>query len=186
MGGLSQGMSQSGPGYMKYMGQLSLANNGGFSQIRMDIDDGIFSGAEGIELRVRGTDPNRKFKIFATASTSDWNLNMWEADLPALQADWFIVRVPFDQLKLQIMGEYVENGGLISGDMVKKIGFFIMDKNTDEFEMHVEYIKPYGQTQAWFQLRFLVDYRTFIFPRHKSPSDSSIVKPKIRLLKNYR
>ena len=157
MGGLSQGMSQSGPGYMKYMGQLSLANNGGFSQIRMDIEDGAFSGAEGIELRVRGTDQNRKFKIFATASTSDWNLNMWEADLPALQTDWFTVRVPFNQLKLQIMGEYVENGGLISGDMVKKIGFFIMDKNTDEFEMHVEYIKPYGQIQAWFQLRFLLE-----------------------------
>ena len=46
--------------------------------------------------------------------------------------------------------EYVENGSLITGDMIKKIGFFIMDKNTEEFEMHVEYIKPYGQTQACF------------------------------------
>ena len=40
-------------------------------------------------------------------------------------------------MKLQIMGQMVENGEELSGEMIKKIGLLIMDKNTDPFELHI-------------------------------------------------
>ena len=47
-------------------------------------------------------------------------------------------------MQLQIMGQIVENGKALKGDMIKKIGFMIMDKNTEPFEMHIAAIEPIG------------------------------------------
>ena len=55
MGGLSTGRIEAGNGgTMKFSGELSLENNGGFSQVRTSVPEGLLAGARGLLLRVKG------------------------------------------------------------------------------------------------------------------------------------
>ena len=141
MGGVSSGASVPNDDYLKYKGQLSLENNGGFSQIRHDVEPDQFVGASSVTLHIRASAPGRDFKFIASAATSDWNLNIWEKSL-TVGTEWTEVTIPFDQMDLQIMGKIIPDGQKLTGDMIKKIGFMIMDKNTAPFELHVKDIRP--------------------------------------------
>ena len=147
MGGLSSGASVPNNDYLVYKGQLSLENNGGFSQIRHDVEADKFAGAQGVSLHVRATEPNRKFKFIASASSSDWNLNIWEKSL-TVGTEWTKIKIDFSTMDLQIMGKIIPNGQKLTGEMIKKIGFMIMDKNTAPFELHVKDIRPSTEDQA--------------------------------------
>ena len=74
-------------------------------------------------------------------------------------------------MKLQIMGKVIEGGEGITGDQVKKVGFMIMDKNTDPFEMHIADLKPYGDgVQERNKLNHILNQGvTSIFPLSKYP-----------------
>ena len=141
MGGVSSGASVPNDDYLKYKGQLSLENNGGFSQIRHDVKPGQFDGASSVTLHIRASAPGRDFKFIASAATSDWNLNIWEESL-TVGTEWTEVTISFDQMDLQIMGKIIPDGQKLTGNMIKKIGFMIMDKNTTPFELHVKDIRP--------------------------------------------
>ena len=54
MGGVSQGQARMEGGVLRLTGRVSTANNGGFIQTRMRLDDGLPDGARGLRLRVRG------------------------------------------------------------------------------------------------------------------------------------
>ena len=54
------------------------------------------------------------------------------------------VDIMFNDMDLQIMGKIIPNGQKLTGDMIKKIGFMIMDKNTEPFELHVMKIQALG------------------------------------------
>ena len=55
MGGVSTGRIAAGEGgTLRFTGELSLENNGGFSQIRTAVAEGTFEGASGLVLRVKG------------------------------------------------------------------------------------------------------------------------------------
>ena len=70
MGGVSSGASVPNDDYLKYKGQLSLENNGGFSQIRHDVEPDQFVGATSVTLHIRASAPGRDFKFIASAATS--------------------------------------------------------------------------------------------------------------------
>ena len=155
MGGVSSGASVPNDDYLVYKGQLSLENNGGFSQIRHDTKPGQFDGAESITLTVRASEPGREFKFIASASTSDWNLNIWEFGI-AVGTEWKEITIPINEMDLQIMGKIIPNGQKLTGEMIKKIGFMIMDKNTEPFELHVKDIRADSTAQKpeekWYSI----------------------------------
>ena len=55
MGGLSTGRIAAGEGgTLSFTGELSLDNNGGFSQVRTAVPEGTFAGTTGLRMRVKG------------------------------------------------------------------------------------------------------------------------------------
>lgn len=54
MGGVSQGEVAFLDGMIRLTGQVSTDNNGGFIQVRRDLDDTLPSGTTGLRLSVRG------------------------------------------------------------------------------------------------------------------------------------
>ena len=64
MGGRSSGrIVDSEPGLLVFNGNLSLENNGGFSQIRTNINEGSLSNQEGLEIRFLGDGRTYQFDI---------------------------------------------------------------------------------------------------------------------------
>jgi hypothetical protein len=72
MGGVSTGqmaiLSEDGRRFARMTGEVSTANNGGFIQMRIDLEPGAGKGAQGVRLTVRGND-QRYFVHLRTGGT---------------------------------------------------------------------------------------------------------------------
>ena len=126
MGGVSEGMASirfgsEGP-YVRLEGLVSTANNGGFVQIRRNVNGGS-KGAEGILLKVRGNGEN----YFIHLNTSETIFLpqqyrfYYQADFPTSK-EWNVVKLPFStafkrsnsQISKYFNGENVRTIGLLA------------------------------------------------------------------------
>ena len=90
------------PGVMTFTGDLSLENNGGFSQIRTPIDEGSFADAEGIVFTVMGD--GRTYKFDVRRSDIRVMAGAYQLDFDTTEGEWIDVRLPFDQFELYNFG----------------------------------------------------------------------------------
>ena len=126
MGGVSEGgasvrSGSEGP-YVRLEGLVSTANNGGFVQIRRNVNGGS-KGAEGILLKVRGNGEN----YFIHLNTSETIFLpqqyrfYYQADFPTSK-EWNVVKLPFStafersnsQISKYFNGENVRTIGLLA------------------------------------------------------------------------
>ena len=126
MGGASEGSASirkdsEGP-YVRLEGLVSTANNGGFVQIRRNVNGGS-KGAEGILLKVRGNGEN----YFIHLNTSETIFLpqqyrfYYQADFPTSK-EWNVVKLPFStafkrsnsQISKYFNGENVRTIGLLA------------------------------------------------------------------------
>ena len=100
MGGVSQGTAAreivAGRAAIRMRGDVSLANNGGFVQIGLDLapDGGLFDagGFDGIEIDVRGNGENYGVHLRTDAVRRPWQ--SYRQSLVATE-NWRTVRLPF-------------------------------------------------------------------------------------------
>lgn len=92
MGGVSQGRAVFSEGAVQLMGNVSTDNNGGFIQVRRDIEGGLDPNAQGLRLSVRGN--GETYYIFLRTG----GLNrVWYSYRAAFTAgpDWSEITLPF-------------------------------------------------------------------------------------------
>ncbi|MFK7962034.1 MAG: CIA30 family protein [Phycisphaerales bacterium] len=142
MGGLSTGRLQgSGPGLLRFSGSLSLDNNGGFSQIRRAVDEGSFSGSDGVELLVKGDGRTYQFNIRVS------NIRMmaggFERTFETRNGEWTRVRIPYEDFVLTTFGRRVPNAPDLNPALIESVGITLADKNEGNFALEVAGIQAY-------------------------------------------
>ncbi len=140
MGGRSEGGMEMHDGVLRFSGNLSLANNGGFASIRhagaMDL-----TGRNGIRLRVRGDGRSYGLRLQTEARYFGRAVS-WSSEFATEAEQWVEVDVPFDSLTAGFRGRSL-GGYLFDPARVELIGVLLGDKNEGAFEIEIDWIAAY-------------------------------------------
>jgi len=132
MGGISSGrMEQSGDG-LRFEGQLSLENNGGFASVRRPIEDDL-SEAAGVQLQVRGDGRTYQFRL---RQDSRFDGVAWRAEF-STNGDWQTVNLSFDDFIPVFRGRRVPDAGPVVPAAIRQIGFMLADKTAGAFALEI-------------------------------------------------
>lgn len=143
MGGLSTGrVSQPEPGILRFTGELSLENNGGFSQMRTAVDRGALTGAEGLVLEVRGD--GRKYKFDVRQSTVRMMAGAYQQDFTTKNGEWTKIRLPLSDFTLYSFGRKVRRAPALDASKIESLGITLSDKKAGNFQLEVRSISAYG------------------------------------------
>ncbi len=94
MGGVSSGRIRFGsdPDHVHLTGRVSTENNGGFIQVRRDIEP-LRADMHALEVTVKGDDQTYYVALRTTDATRPWH--SYRASFPA-QSEWAAVTLPFE------------------------------------------------------------------------------------------
>ncbi|MGA1224106.1 MAG: CIA30 family protein [Phycisphaerales bacterium] len=147
MGGLSTGRIAAGEGgTLRFAGELSLENNGGFSQIRTSVPQGAFAGATGLRLRVKGD--GRTYQCDIRSSRLRLMAGGYQSEFKTKDGEWVEVEIPFDQCVARAFGRRVPNAPALDAASVESVGITLSDKREGPFSIEVDWIRPMGQAVA--------------------------------------
>ncbi len=143
MGGLSSGrVGQSETGTLLFRGDLSLENNGGFSQIRSSVPEGSLDGADGIELRVKGD--GRQYTFDIRCADVRLMAGSFQSPFETKPGEWRTVRLPFSEFRLYNFGRPVPNPPPLVRSQIESIGVTLADKKSGPFTLEIESIRSFG------------------------------------------
>jgi monofunctional biosynthetic peptidoglycan transglycosylase len=143
MGGRSTGhVTRSEPGVLRFTGELSLENNGGFSQMRSEVSGDQFAGMRGIEIKVRGD--GRTYNFNVRCANARVRAGSFQRNFDTTDGEWTVVRLPFDEFRLYSFGRPVPGAPAIVPTMIESIGVTLSDKTEGPFRLDVASIRAYS------------------------------------------
>lgn len=142
MGGLSKGnVDLSKVGEMRFHGDLSLENNGGFSLVRSKKTKLDLSSYTGIILRVKGDGRTYQTRLTSDAKFRGFAVS-FSGKFETKANEWVEVKIPFSSFKGSFRGQDLPNEKLNSAD-VRQVGIIIADYKQAPFTLEVDWIKAY-------------------------------------------
>jgi uncharacterized surface protein with fasciclin (FAS1) repeats len=147
MGGLSTGRIAAGEsGTLRFTGELSLENNGGFSQIRTAVPEGTFAGTKGLLLRVKGD--GRTYQCDIRSSRLRLMAGGYQSRFETKAGEWTEVEIPFDQCVANSFGQRIRNAPPLDPASIESVGITLSDKKEGPFAIEVDWIRPMGAAAA--------------------------------------
>ena len=138
MGGVSQSaFEQTDEGNLRFTGELSLANNGGFVSIRNRSRQLGLGDAREIALRVRG---DGRTYYLDLRSNRQQMAGSFRAAFTTVENDWQEVSIPLNKFVAQSFGRPLRNVKL-DPSTITSIGFTLSDKKPGPFQLEIEYVK---------------------------------------------
>lgn len=138
MGGLSQGnFKLNSEGHGMFSGEVSLANNGGFSSVRFDLPTTKVKDYSGVLLTVKGDGKPYQFRI----RNSYLNRFAYSAKF-STNGDWQTIEIPFSSMIATFRG-YRLDLPRFEGDKIEEITFLIGNKKAENFELLIDKIELY-------------------------------------------
>lgn len=138
MGGQSRGGPRVSEGQLAFTGELSLANNGGFSSVRTVGQAFDFSGATAVVLRVRGDGRTYQLRLSGAERYRGVAVS-YGGDVATQAGQWIEVRVPLATLEPTVRGMRLQGPPIDLAD-VREIGLLIGDKREGAFALDVDWI----------------------------------------------
>jgi NADH dehydrogenase [ubiquinone] 1 alpha subcomplex assembly factor 1 len=138
MGGRSSGGPKIADGKLEFSGELSLANNGGFSSVRSVGRDFDLSGASAVVLRVRGDGRRYQLRLATDARYRGITVS-YGAGFETTAGQWTEVHVPLASLQPMVRGSTLQ-GPALNRSQVREIGLLIADKREGAFALSVDWI----------------------------------------------
>ena len=143
MGGLSKGsLAVTDDGVLKFSGNLSLENNGGFSSLRTDEVKLDLGNAAGLLARVKGDGRTYQMRFGTDARFRDMEVSFM-AEFPTAKGKWTEVRIPFEKFQASFRGMKLENEKFDPAK-IRRLGLLLGDKQAGPFELQVDWIRTYG------------------------------------------
>jgi transforming growth factor-beta-induced protein len=143
MGGRSRGkVSLSNSGTLRFSGDLSLENNGGFSTVRTGRVDLDLSDSQGLVMRVKGDGRTYQLRAGTDARYRFMEVS-FKADFPTTKGKWTEVRVPFNSLEGSFRGRELKDKAFDPGK-IRRLGLLLADKQPGAFDLEVDWIRAYG------------------------------------------
>ena len=147
MGGRSTGRISAGDGgTLLFTGELSLENNGGFSQIRTAVPEGTFAGSTGLVLRVKGDGRSYKFDI--RSSRLRVMAGAYQSLFQTKAGEWTEVKIPFDRCVATIFAQPVSDAPALDPASIESVGITLADKQEGPFAIEIDWIRPIGVESA--------------------------------------
>jgi uncharacterized surface protein with fasciclin (FAS1) repeats len=147
MGGLSTGRIEPGDGgTMRFSGELSLENNGGFSQVRTSVPEGLFAGARGLVLRVKGD--GRTYQFDLRSSQLRLMAGGYQRRFETVAGEWTEIELPFGEFVANSFGQRVRNAPELDPAAIESVGITLADKQEGPFAIEVDWIRPTGQAST--------------------------------------
>ena len=147
MGGRSTGRIAAGEGgTLRFTGELSLENNGGFSQIRTGVPEGTFAGARGLVLRVKGD--GRTYQCDIRSSRLRLMAGGYQSRFTTKAGEWTEVEIPFDQSVARVFGRDLPDAPPLDPASIESVGITLSDKQEGPFAIEVDWIRPLGVARA--------------------------------------
>lgn len=142
MGGRSRGGATKLDGRLLFAGSTN-TNGGGFSSIRAELDRPLdLSGAEGIEMRVKGDGRTYTLMVRSTARYRR-SLIWYRADVRTQAGTWTDVRVAWADLEPRWRGRALR-GPALDVERITGLGLMIYDKRDGPFRLEVERISTFA------------------------------------------
>lgn len=144
MGGLSKGKLEiSKEGILSFSGTLSLENNGGFSSIRTGGLELDLSNAKGLVARVKGDGRSYQMRFSTDARYRGMEVS-FSGEFPTKKGKWTEVKIPFDQFGGSFRGMQLKDEKFDPAK-IRRLGILLGDKKPGLFELHVDWIRTYGE-----------------------------------------
>jgi len=150
MGGRSTGrVTQPEAGVLRFSGELSLENNGGFSQTQTTVPEDSLKSAIGIEARVRGD--GRTYQFDVRCSDVRMMAGSFQTEFDTVVGEWVTIRLPFKEFRLYSFGRLVPNAPKLTPARVESIGVTLSDKKPGAFQLDIDFVRaisPDGDAPA--------------------------------------
>ena len=139
MGGVSKGDASVQDGSLVFKGSLSLENNGGFAQVRIQDLKVDLRGKKGMKLRVMGDGRTYQLRL-ATDARHRGSAIAYSVEFPTKAEQWTEVEVRFADLKISHHGDELD-GPPVNLSQVEEMSFLIGDKREGPFSLKVHWMK---------------------------------------------
>ena len=147
MGGRSTGRIAAGEGgTLRFTGELSLENNGGFSQIRTAVPEGTYAGTTGLILRVKGD--GRSYQCDIRSSRLRLMAGGYQSVFKTKAGEWTEVEIPFAECVANSFGQRMRNAPPLDPASIESVGITLADKQEGPFAIEVDWIRPRGAAAA--------------------------------------
>jgi len=147
MGGRSTGrVTQPEAGILRFSGELSLENNGGFSQMQTTVPEASLKDAIGIEARVRGD--GRTYQFDVRCSDVRMMAGSFQTKFDTVAGEWVTLRLPFEQFRLHSFGRLVPNAPKLTPALVESIGVTLADKKPGVFQLDVDFVRAISPAEG--------------------------------------
>lgn len=133
MGGRSQGRVETGPGGLRFSGELSTANNGGFSSVRAPLPRPR-PGLVEVRLRVRGDGRVYQLRLRESAESE---APAWRASF-ATSDGWQQLRLPAKDFEAVIRGRRLEILPGLRERTIRHVGLMLTSEDAGPFELTVD------------------------------------------------
>ncbi len=147
MGGLSKGnmevITRDGQGIMRFHGNLSTENNGGFSLLTSQSVEFDLSNDLGLLLNVKGDGRTYTARLVTDAKFRGMEVS-FSADFDTTAGEWTQLKVPFADFKGSFRGTDLPNEKFDPAK-IQRVGFLIGDKKDAPFDLEIDWVRTYGK-----------------------------------------
>jgi len=140
MGGLSHSRFTVGGSGLRFEGDVSLANGGGFASVRTAIGPTDLSSWDGLELRADGGGQEFQLRL---RTDDEWDGVAYRATfrMPAGAAG--VARLPWSAFRPTWRGREQPDAGPLDPSRLVQIGFLISGRQEGPFRLRVDWIRAY-------------------------------------------
>ncbi len=139
MGGVSSGRMVATQEGLRFEGELSLENNGGFASVRRLVMNDL-AGARGVRLELRGDGRSYQFRL---RPGNQFDGVAWSAAFTT-NGNWQTVELAFDEFQPVFRGRIVPEAGPVSAAEIRQLGFLLADKQPGAFAIDIRSIEFIG------------------------------------------
>ena len=138
MGGISEGGARvTGDDILKFSGNLSLENRGGFASIRSEAKKLGLQDGEALVVRIRGD--GRQYYLNLHVPTRHMAFS-YRAPIDTIANQWQEIRIPLSEFYGTSFGRRVSDAEL-DPEEVNSLGFLLADKQPGPFNLDIDWIK---------------------------------------------
>jgi len=139
MGGISTSrMIRISDEVVRFSGELSLDNNGGFASVRATGSMPDLSGTDTISIRVKGDGRRYQFRL---RSRTGWRVPDFSADFQTKVGEWQTYQFLISEFVPGWRGRKLRGVDPIKPDEIRSIGILLGDKNPGGFALDIDWIK---------------------------------------------
>lgn len=136
MGGISSGRMAQVDGLLRFEGDISLENNGGFASVRLAVEQDL-SSTSAVRLQVRGDGRRYQFRIRLDSGLDGI---AWRAEFDTY-GEWQTVVLPLAEFVPVFRGRLVAGAGPVVPANIAQVGFMLADRKPGAFALDIRSIE---------------------------------------------